>query len=105
MALESRQVLPCSDVRLTTYVLYIRQLGHFLSAGVPIKRRLGEFRVTPDALLPVGTVLNAVHFTPGQYVDIQGTFIGASDATLLALLSSLPLCTILTTGISGALLI
>jgi large subunit ribosomal protein L3 len=39
---------------------------------VPIKRELAEFRVTEDALLPVGTMLMAAHFTPGQYVDIQG---------------------------------
>lgn len=49
-----------------------RQLGHYETAGVPIKRRLSEFRITPDALLPVGTVLNAAHFTPGQFVDVQG---------------------------------
>lgn len=49
-----------------------RQLGHFEWAGVPIKRRLTEFRVTEDALLPVGTMLTAAHFTPGQYVDVQG---------------------------------
>ncbi|EIE20141.1 translation protein, partial [Coccomyxa subellipsoidea C-169] len=52
------------------------QLGHFEWAGVPIKRRLTEFRVTEDALLPVGTMLTAAHFTPGQYVDVQGTTLG-----------------------------
>lgn len=50
-----------------------RQLGHFEWAGVPIKRKLAEFRVTEDALLPVGTMLTAAHFSPGQYVDVQGT--------------------------------
>lgn len=54
------------DVRLN------RQLGHYEWAGVPIKRELAEFRVTPDALLPVGTTLNAAHFVPGQFVDVQG---------------------------------
>jgi large subunit ribosomal protein L3 len=39
---------------------------------VPLKRRCREFKVTPDALLPVGTPLTAAHFAPGQYVDIQG---------------------------------
>ncbi len=29
-------------------------LGHFAAAGVPPKRALTEFRVTPDAVLPVG---------------------------------------------------
>ena len=52
--------------------LICRQLGHFEWAGVPIKRKLMEFRVTEDALMPVGTVLSAAHFIPGQYVDIQG---------------------------------
>ena len=39
---------------------------------MPIKRRLHEFRVTPDAMLPVGTEVTAAHFVPGQYVDIRG---------------------------------
>lgn len=50
--------------------------GHFLHAGVPIKRRCVEFRVTRDALLPVGTPLFASHFKAGQYVDVSGTTIG-----------------------------
>ena len=49
-----------------------RLRGHFRAAGVPLKRRCREFKVTPDALLPVGTPLTAAHFAPGQYVDIQG---------------------------------
>ena len=46
--------------------------GHFAAAGVPIKRRLTEFRVTRDALLPVGTPLLACHFVAGQKVDVRG---------------------------------
>lgn len=38
--------------------------------------QLAEFHVTPDALLPVGTLLTAAHFTPGQYVDVAGQSIG-----------------------------
>lgn len=49
-----------------------RQRGHFAAAGVDNKRKLAEFRVTPDALLPVGTELRAGHFTAGQFVDVQG---------------------------------
>ena len=45
-------------------------------AGVPLKRMLAEFRVSRDALLPVGTELTAAHFVPGQYVDVAGTSIG-----------------------------
>ena len=50
--------------------------GHFEKAGVPIKREVAEFRVSEDALLPVGTILNASHFVAGQFVDIQGYTIG-----------------------------
>jgi large subunit ribosomal protein L3 len=50
--------------------------GHFSTADVPIKRKVAEFRVTPDALLPVGFSLLASHFVAGQYVDVSGTSIG-----------------------------
>ena len=40
--------------------------------GLPLKRYLREFRVTADAMLPVGTSVGASHFVPGQYVDVQG---------------------------------
>ena len=42
------------------------EAGHFKKAGVVPKRHLEEFRVTPDALVPVGTRLSAMHFVPGQ---------------------------------------
>ncbi|KAK0521891.1 hypothetical protein OC835_006749 [Tilletia horrida] len=46
--------------------------GHLLKAGITTpKRVLHEFRVTPDAVLPLGTELSAVHFVPGQYVDVR----------------------------------
>ena len=45
-------------------------LGQFDRAGVPPKRKLWEFRVTEDALLPVKTSLLAGHFVCGQYVDV-----------------------------------
>jgi large subunit ribosomal protein L3 len=51
-------------------------LGHFATAGLTIKRRLAEFRVSPDAFLPVGTELRAGHFVAGQFVDVSGTTIG-----------------------------
>lgn len=43
---------------------------------MPILRKLAEFRVTPDAVLPVGTELPASLFVPGQYVDVVGTSMG-----------------------------
>eukprot|EP00850_Spirogloea_muscicola_P005931 SM000027S09712 [mRNA] locus=s27:894476:895467:- [translate_table: standard] len=52
------------------------EVGHFRAAGVPLKRRLAEFRVTPDAVLPPGTPLSVRHFTPGQFLDITGTSTG-----------------------------
>ncbi|ETM53488.1 50S ribosomal protein L3 [Phytophthora nicotianae] len=48
-------------------------LGHLAKAGVPAKRQLQEFRVSEDALLPLGTTLSALHFNAGQYVDVCGT--------------------------------
>ena len=50
--------------------------GHFKAAGLPLKRKLAEFRVTPDAMLPVGTEIRSSHFVAGQFVDIAGTTIG-----------------------------
>lgn len=35
-------------------------------------RRLEEFRISPDAMLPVGSSVLAAHFVPGQHVDVQG---------------------------------
>ncbi|KAF9454574.1 translation protein, partial [Macrolepiota fuliginosa MF-IS2] len=53
-----------------------QMLGHFRKAGVPPKRIVKEFAVTPDALVPVGTTLSAIHFVPGQYVDVVANGIG-----------------------------
>jgi large subunit ribosomal protein L3 len=50
--------------------------GHFDAANVPLKRKLVEFRVSPEGALPVGHTLSAAHFVPGQYVDVSGTSIG-----------------------------
>lgn len=48
------------------------QRGHYETANVVPKRKVWEFRVTEDALLPVGTQLVAQHFVPGQKLDICG---------------------------------
>lgn len=48
-------------------------LGHFSAGGVAPKRKLGEFRVSPEALIPIGTPILASHFVPGQLVDVCGT--------------------------------
>lgn len=44
----------------------------FRKSGIPPKRKIVEFRVTPDAILPRGFKIDARHFVPGQYIDIQG---------------------------------
>ncbi|KAJ4963020.1 hypothetical protein NE237_022959 [Protea cynaroides] len=48
------------------------EVGHFRAQGIPLKRKLREFPVTEDALLPVGTPITVRHFVPGQYVDVTG---------------------------------
>ncbi|KAF9617286.1 hypothetical protein IFM89_035230 [Coptis chinensis] len=48
------------------------EVGHFRYQGVPMKRKLREFPVTEDALLPVGTPINVCHFVPSQYVGVTG---------------------------------
>lgn len=56
------------------------QRGHFAAAKVEPKAKLAEFRVSEDALVPVGTEITATHFVAGQYVDIIGTSIGKGFA-------------------------
>jgi large subunit ribosomal protein L3 len=50
----------------------ISAMGHYKRANVKPKRKLAEFRVTPDSLLPEGTRIRALHFLPGQFVDVCG---------------------------------
>ncbi|XP_071937680.1 large ribosomal subunit protein uL3m-like [Coffea arabica] len=52
--------------------LTMPEVGHFRAQGVPMKRKLREFPVTEDALLPVGTHIGVRHFVPGQFVDVTG---------------------------------
>jgi large subunit ribosomal protein L3 len=54
--------------------------GHFAVAKVEPKRKLAEFRVTEDALIPVGAEITADHFVVGQFVDVTGTSIGKGFA-------------------------
>lgn len=50
-----------------------QMMGHFKKAGVKPKAKLQEFRVTADAVLPVGAEISAGHFVPGQFVDVTAT--------------------------------
>lgn len=54
--------------------------GHFAKAKVEPKRKLVEFRVSPDAVVDVGAELGADHFLVGQFVDVTGTSIGKGFA-------------------------
>jgi large subunit ribosomal protein L3 len=54
--------------------------GHFAKAKVEPKRKLVEFRVAEDALVPVGSEIKASHFIAGQKVDVAGTSIGKGFA-------------------------
>ncbi|MFI4962186.1 MAG: 50S ribosomal protein L3, partial [Hyphomicrobiales bacterium] len=54
--------------------------GYFAKAKVEPRRKLAEFRVTEDALIPVGAEITADHFVVGQFVDVCGTSIGKGFA-------------------------
>lgn len=46
--------------------------GHLRKAGIKKgKKIIREFPVSPDAVVPLGTQLSAVHFVPGQSVDVR----------------------------------
>ncbi len=46
---------------------------NFAVAKVEPKRKLVEFRVSPENVIEVGAELTADHFVPGQFVDVTGT--------------------------------
>jgi large subunit ribosomal protein L3 len=54
--------------------------GHFAKASVEPKRKLAEFRVDAENLLPVGEEIIADHYFEGQFVDVTGTSIGKGFA-------------------------
>jgi large subunit ribosomal protein L3 len=54
--------------------------GHFAAAKVEPKRKVAEFRVDAEAMLPVGEEIIADHYFAGQYVDVAGTSIGKGFA-------------------------
>jgi large subunit ribosomal protein L3 len=57
--------------------------GHFARAEVEPKRKVAEFRVSPENLIDVGAEITAAHFVPGQYVDVTGTSIGKGFAGVM----------------------
>jgi 50S ribosomal protein uL3 len=54
--------------------------GHFAKASVEPKRKLAEFRVDAENLMPVGEEIIADHYFEGQFVDVTGTSIGKGFA-------------------------
>ena len=54
--------------------------GYFAKAKVEPKRKLAEFRVSEDGLIPVGAEITADHFVPVQFVDVCGVSIGKGFA-------------------------
>ncbi len=48
------------------------EIGHYLKNDIAPKYQLQEFRVSEDCVLPVGFMISARHFTPGQLVDVCG---------------------------------
>jgi large subunit ribosomal protein L3 len=54
--------------------------GRFAVAQVEPKRKLAEFRVEEDGLIPVGAEITVDHFVVGQFVDVTGTSTGKGFA-------------------------
>src|ERR671935_2741542 len=68
-----------AGTRKTVY-MPMAERGQFAVAKVEPKRKVAEFRVSEDALIPVGAEITADHFVPGQYVDVTGTSTGKGFA-------------------------
>ncbi len=54
--------------------------GNFAIAQVEPKRKVVEFRVSDDSVIPVGAEITADHFLIGQFVDVTGTSTGKGFA-------------------------
>lgn len=56
------------------------QKAVFAKSNIEAKKKVVEFRVAEDALLPVGTEIRADHFVAGQFVDVIGVSKGKGFA-------------------------
>src|ERR1700712_5650834 len=54
--------------------------GRFAIAMVEPKQKIAEFRVSEDAMIPVGSEITADLFVAGQFVDVTGTSTGKGFA-------------------------
>ncbi|MBN8544369.1 MAG: 50S ribosomal protein L3 [Alphaproteobacteria bacterium] len=57
--------------------------GHFAKAKVEPKTKVMEFRVSADAVLPVGQEIRADHYVPGQFVDVAAQTKGKGFAGVM----------------------
>lgn len=73
--------LGAGDIRSLKVLRPMR--GHFAKAGVIPRRKLVEFRVSPDNQLEVGQEITANHFVAGQYVDARGVSMGKGFAGVI----------------------
>lgn len=56
------------------------QRKYYAKHKIEPKKKVGEFRVSEDALLDIGAEITVNHFVNGQYVDVTGTTIGKGFA-------------------------
>src|SRR6201988_3260607 len=68
-----------SGSRKTVYLRKAKR-GQFAVPRVEPKRKVTEFRVSEDALIPVCCEIQADHFVVGQFVDVTGTSVGKGFA-------------------------
>ena len=54
--------------------------GQFAKVKVEPKRKVAEFRVSPDNVIEVGAEIIADHFVAGQFVDVSGISVGKGFA-------------------------
>ncbi len=57
--------------------------GHFARANVAPKRKIAEFRVSPDNMIGLGEEITANHYFAGQFVDVAGTSMGKGFAGVM----------------------
>ena len=55
----------------------------FAKANVAPKKKVVEFRVSEDCVVPVGSEFGVNHFVKGQFVDVTGTSIGKGYAGVM----------------------
>ena len=56
------------------------QKSYYLKTKLEFRRHIVDFKVSDDALVEVGTNLNADHYVEGQFVDVIGTSTGKGFA-------------------------